>query len=82
LDNARLAELEIAIERERRTMKRQELLRQIWKEGRSGKHEPSVSGQINTERADQREKPETHTYSMSPARGKSELQPDSGSTAV
>ncbi len=82
MDNTRLAQLKTALEREQRTLKRQELLRQIWREGHSGKHEPSVSGQVNTERADQREKPETHTYSMSPARGKSELQPDSGSTAV
>jgi hypothetical protein len=82
MDKVRLAELEIALERERRTMKRQELLRQIWKGRRGGNHEQSVSGQLDTERTRQQKILETRTKSLLLAQGNSKLHPDSASTAI
>jgi hypothetical protein len=41
MDNASLSLLEVALERERRTMKRQELLRRIWIAHRSSEHKTS-----------------------------------------
>jgi DNA-binding response OmpR family regulator len=41
MDNASLSLLEAALERERRTMKRQELLRRIWIAHRSSEHKSS-----------------------------------------
>jgi hypothetical protein len=41
MDNASLSLLEVALERERRTMKRQELLRRIWIARRNSEHTSS-----------------------------------------
>jgi hypothetical protein len=41
MDNASLSLLEAALERERRTMKRQELLRRIWNAHRNSEHTSS-----------------------------------------
>jgi hypothetical protein len=82
MDNARLVQLEVALERERQTMKRQELLRQIWIVNRSIQHESSVFGELTTSSARQREKLETQTQSTLPTQGKSALPAQTASTAV
>jgi hypothetical protein len=41
MDNTSLSQLEAALERERRTMKRQELLRRIWSAQRNSEHTSS-----------------------------------------
>ena len=82
MDNARLAQLELALERERQTMKRQELLRQIWRVYRGAQRESSVSGQLNNTMAPQRKKVKMPTNSLSPAQGESELHAESASMAV
>lgn len=82
MDNARLAQLELALERERQTMKRQELLRDIWRVYRSAQPESSVSGQLNTAMLPQRKKVKAHTNPLSAAQDASELHAESASVAV
>jgi hypothetical protein len=81
MDNTRLAQLELALKRERQTMKRQELLRDIWRVYRSAQPESSVSGQLNPAMFPQRKKVKAHTNPLSPARGASELHAESTSVA-
>lgn len=78
MDNARLAKLELALERERHMMKRQELLRQMWRVYRDAERDDEVSGGTRTPR--EWETPETRTTSLSPALN--ELDPQSAPTVV
>lgn len=80
MDNGRLTRLKVALESERLTMKRQELLRQIWRVCRNNKQASSVPGQSNQEGARHRERPGTQPKSRSSAGGK--LPPQSASISV
>ena len=68
MDNARLAKLELALKREQHMMKRQELLRQMWRMYRDAQRDDEVSGGTITPH--ERETPETRTKSVSPAADK------------
>jgi len=82
MDNDRLAQLELAVERERQTMKRQVLLREIWRVYRSAQPESPVSGQLNTTMLPQRKNVKMITKPLSTAVGKSKLHAESKSVAV
>jgi hypothetical protein len=82
MDNARLAQLALALGQERETMKRQDLLRQMWRLCRGTQEVSSGAGQLNTTMAAQRKNVKLRTSSLSPAQGGSELHAASASMAI
>jgi len=64
----RLAELENALERERQTMKRQELLRQIWRMTRSDRQESPAAGPYHAFKSIGRKDLNRHIHISTPQR--------------
>lgn len=80
--NAGLVELEKALMRERLTMRRQELLRQIWHMTRGDEPGSAAGGQFSSGNPLRRQEIKSRTQVASSQREKSPVRKETASTAV